>query len=151
MKRSSLQFVFFSRSVRELCTKYNVLLIADEVTLLKICGKLESFWDQKNVFVFIKRTNLTQILPERKFSLTFLLVKYSSLLVTGGSRIRVRIYSCARPFYERAVSNRDRSTHRSLWVYVTYSSFIEGSHMTKNVASDLIWTWFAQSCLYLFN
>jgi hypothetical protein len=53
MKRSSLhQFVFFPRSVRELCTKYNVLLIADEVTLLKICGKLESFRDKK-MFLFL--------------------------------------------------------------------------------------------------
>jgi hypothetical protein len=25
--------------------------------------------------------------------------------------------------------------HISLWVYVTHSSFIEGSHMTKNTAS----------------
>ncbi len=29
----------------------------------------------------------------------------------------------------------DRSMHRSLWAYVTHSSFIEGSHMTKNTAS----------------
>ncbi len=36
-----------------------------------------------------------------------------------------------QPFYERAVSNLDRSVHRSLWVSVAHSSFIEGSHMTK--------------------
>jgi hypothetical protein len=40
-----------------------------------------------------------------------------------------------QPFYERAVSYLDRSMHRSLWVYVTHNSFIEGSHTTKNMAS----------------
>jgi hypothetical protein len=30
------------------------------------------------------------------------------------------------------VSNLDRSMHRSLWVLVAHSSFIEGSHTTKN-------------------
>jgi hypothetical protein len=29
---------------------------------------------------------------------------------------RGRIFSCVRPFYERAVSDLDRSMHRSLWV-----------------------------------
>jgi hypothetical protein len=29
---------------------------------------------------------------------------------------RGRIFSHVRPFYERAVSNLDRSMHRSLWV-----------------------------------
>ncbi len=32
------------------------------------------------------------------------------------------------------MSNLDRSMHRSLWVKVTHSSFIEGSHMAKNMA-----------------
>ncbi len=32
------------------------------------------------------------------------------------------------------MSDLDRFMHRSLWVYVTQSSFIEGSHMTKNTA-----------------
>ncbi len=36
-----------------------------------------------------------------------------------------RIFSCVRPFYERAVSDLDRSTNRSLWVQVAHSSFIE--------------------------
>jgi hypothetical protein len=27
--------------------------------------------------------------------------------------------------------------HISLWVYIAHSSFIEGSQMTKNTASDL--------------
>jgi len=44
---------------------------------------------------------------------------------------RGRILSRVRPFYERAVSDLDRSMHRSLWVYVAHSSFIEGSHTTK--------------------
>ncbi len=51
-------------------------------------------------------------------------------------RSRGRIFSCVRPFYERPVSDLDRSLHRSLWVQVTHSSFIEGSHMTKNMASS---------------
>jgi len=42
-----------------------------------------------------------------------------------------------RPFYEQAVSNLDRSMHRSLWAKVAHSSSIEGSQMTKNTASGL--------------
>jgi hypothetical protein len=41
-----------------------------------------------------------------------------------------------RPFYEQAVSDLDRSMHISLWVKVAHNSFIEGSHMTKNMASE---------------
>ncbi len=41
------------------------------------------------------------------------------------------IFSHVRPFYERALSNVDRSIQISLWVSVAHSSFIEGSHMTK--------------------
>jgi hypothetical protein len=37
-----------------------------------------------------------------------------------------------RPFYERAVSNLDRSMHRSLWVKVAHRSFT-----TKNTASGV--------------
>ena len=33
------------------------------------------------------------------------------------------------------MSDLDRSLHVSLWVYVAHSSFIEGSHTTKNTAS----------------
>ncbi len=33
------------------------------------------------------------------------------------------------------MSDLDRSMHRSLWVWVAHSSFIEGSHTTKNTAS----------------
>jgi hypothetical protein len=40
-----------------------------------------------------------------------------------------------QPFYEQAVSNLDRSMHRSLWVQGTHRSFIEGFIMTKNTAS----------------
>jgi hypothetical protein len=45
------------------------------------------------------------------------------------------IFSNVRPFYERAVSDLDpqRSMHRPVWV--THNSFIEGSHMTKIMAS----------------
>ncbi len=50
---------------------------------------------------------------------------------------RGRIFSCVRPFNERAVSNPDRSMHRSLWVLVIHSLFIEGSHVTKNMDSEL--------------
>jgi hypothetical protein len=50
---------------------------------------------------------------------------------------RGRIFSHVRPFYEWAVSDVDRSMHRSLWVLVAHSLFIEGSHMTKNTASAL--------------
>jgi hypothetical protein len=47
--------------------------------------------------------------------------------------------SCQRPyFYERAVSDLDRSINISLWVKVVHSSFTEGSHMTKNTASELV-------------
>jgi hypothetical protein len=40
-----------------------------------------------------------------------------------------------RPFYERAMSDLNRSIHRSFGVQAANSSFIEGSHMTKNMAS----------------
>ncbi len=46
-----------------------------------------------------------------------------------------QIFSRVHPFFERAVSDLDRSMHRSLWDWVAQSSFIEGSHMTKNTAS----------------
>ncbi len=69
------------------------------------------------------------------------LVKHSSLFslkITDQGKTFVtwdRIFSCVRPFYERAVSNLDRSMHISLWAYVAHSSFIEGLHTTKNIAS----------------
>jgi len=50
---------------------------------------------------------------------------------------RGRIFSRVRPFYEQAVSDLDRSMHRSLWVLVTQSSFMEGSHTNKNTASEV--------------
>jgi hypothetical protein len=49
--------------------------------------------------------------------------------------IRGCIFSCAQPFYELTVSDLERPMHRPLWVWVAHSSFIEGSHMTKNTAS----------------
>jgi hypothetical protein len=45
------------------------------------------------------------------------------------------IFSRVRPFYECAVSDLDRYMHRSLWVLVAHSSFIEGSNMAKIMAS----------------
>ncbi len=47
------------------------------------------------------------------------------------------LFSHVRPFYEQAVSNLDRSMYISLWVKAAHISFIEGSHATKNMASDL--------------
>jgi hypothetical protein len=44
------------------------------------------------------------------------------------------------PFYEQVVSGLDRSMHRSLWVQVAHSLFIEGSHMTKTTASGAVFT-----------
>ncbi len=48
---------------------------------------------------------------------------------------RGRIFTHVQPFYECAVSNLDpkRSMHRP--VQVAHSSFIRGSHMTKNMAA----------------
>ncbi len=54
---------------------------------------------------------------------------------------RGRNFSHVRPFDERAVSDLDRSMHRSLWALVTHSSFIEGSHTTKNTASGTETEW----------
>ncbi len=45
-------------------------------------------------------------------------------------------FSRVRPFNEWAVSDLDRSMHRSLWAQVTQSSFIEQSCTTNNTASD---------------
>ncbi len=44
-------------------------------------------------------------------------------------------FCCVRPFYEQAVSDLDRSMHRSLWIWVAHTSFIGGLHTTKNTAS----------------
>jgi hypothetical protein len=52
---------------------------------------------------------------------------------------RGRIFSRVRPFYERVVSELDRSMHRYLRALVARSSLIEGLHMTKNMASGF-WT-----------
>ncbi len=52
-----------------------------------------------------------------------------------GFGVRGCIFGHAQPFCEQAVSDLDRSMHRSLWVQVAHSSFIEGSLMTKNTAS----------------
>jgi hypothetical protein len=38
------------------------------------------------------------------------------------------------PSMNEAVGDLDRSMHGSLWVQVAHSSFIEGSHTTKNTA-----------------
>ncbi len=51
---------------------------------------------------------------------------------------RGRIFSRVRPFYEWAVRDLDRPMHRSLWVYVTHSLLIEGSHTTNNTTSALL-------------
>jgi hypothetical protein len=52
--------------------------------------------------------------------------------------MRGNIFSGVRPFYKQAVSDLDRSMYRSQWVQVANSSFIEGSHMTKNAASGTL-------------
>ncbi len=54
---------------------------------------------------------------------------------------RARIFSCVQPFYERAVSDLDRSMRRYLWVYVTHSLFIEGSRATKNTTTGASGSW----------
>jgi hypothetical protein len=49
---------------------------------------------------------------------------------------RGRIFSRERPFYERAVSDLDPERYMHRPVKVTHRSFIEGSHTTKNMASE---------------
>jgi hypothetical protein len=61
------------------------------------------------------------------------------------------IFNHVRPFYEWVVSDLDRSTHRSVWVYVTHSLFIEGSHTTKNTASEFLTTFLQMPCKLLKN
>jgi hypothetical protein len=56
--------------------------------------------------------------------------KYPKLHITRG-----HTFSRVQPFYEWAMSDLDKSMHISLWVKVAHTSFIEGSHMTKNTAS----------------
>jgi hypothetical protein len=41
------------------------------------------------------------------------------------------------------VSDLDRSMHRSPWVYIAHSSFIEGSQTTKNTASEAVFLVFS--------
>ncbi len=79
---------------------------------------------------------------------TFQLNFYANNLALLSQRVFWgRIFSCVWPFYERAVSNQDRSMHRSLWVQVLQSSFVEGSHMTKNTASVSYTQWLKKSPL----
>ncbi len=56
------------------------------------------------------------------------------LVIPALSFVAPSIFSHVWPFYEQAVSDLDRSMHRS---QVAHSSFIEGSHTTKNSASVL--------------
>ncbi len=64
---------------------------------------------------------------------TFWSILLASLGVTD-TKNRDCIFSHVRPFYEQAVSNLDRSLHRSLLVLVAHSLFIEGAHTTKSTA-----------------
>ncbi len=70
-------------------------------------------------------------------SRSFSLYKIIVWMFGSDKHSRGRIFSHVRPLYEWAVSDLDRSMHRSLWVLVAHSSFIEGCHMTKNTASGL--------------
>ncbi len=66
---------------------------------------------------------------------------YSNFRIEGSNPItdtRGCIFSCVWPFYEPAVSDLDKSMHRSLWVYVTHSLLVEVLHTTKNMASGEI-------------
>ncbi len=56
------------------------------------------------------------------------------------------IFNHVRPFYQWVVSDLDRSMHRSLLVYVTHSLFIEGTHTTKNTASELLTNFLQLPC-----
>ncbi len=49
---------------------------------------------------------------------------------------RGHIFSCVRPFCERAVSDLDPQRYIHRPVQVAHSSFIGGSHTTKNTDSD---------------
>ncbi len=82
-----------------------------------------------------EEVNLTLFCKLDPFCALLSCVKWSSFL---SYIFRGRIFSCVQPFYERAVSDLDRSVHRSYWVQVAHRSFIEGSHMTKNMASVFI-------------
>ncbi len=77
-----------------------------------------------------------------KYSTPLYHVFQRELLSTASTDITIQvtrghIFSCVQPFYEQAVSDLDRSTHRSLWVQVAHNSFIEGSHMTKNTLNSV--------------
>ncbi len=50
---------------------------------------------------------------------------------------RGRIFCHVRPFYEWRVIDLNWSMHTSICFYITHSSFIEGSHITKNMAWTL--------------
>ncbi len=68
--------------------------------------------------------------PEKQLPCHAVNLSHPGSLCAGG-----HIFSRVQPFYERAASDLDRYMHISLWVQVTHSSFIEGSHTTKNTAS----------------
>ncbi len=52
-----------------------------------------------------------------------------------------RIFSHVWSFYEWAVSDLDRSRHRSVWVKVAHSSCIEGSHTWLKIRPQVYYIW----------
>jgi hypothetical protein len=107
----------FITMFKGLITAYADYLVANNIK--GIFSKI-SFFRKKKYFYLTKRTSLCHLWMS-KFCCRW--------------PQKCRIFSCERPFYERAVSNLERSMHISLWVYVAHSSFIEGSFIIKNMAS----------------
>jgi hypothetical protein len=74
---------------------------------------------------------------QNKFEHLSLIIFWIILKILYHVRTRGHIFSHVWPLYEWAVSDLDRFMHRSLWVWVTHSSFIEGSHTAEKTASGV--------------
>ncbi len=115
---------------------FNFIVLVFQTIYFLILNQM-SFLNKARAFLRLKSRNnlvgmvfMNLVRPKVAAELELLLHKLSMLMVTWGC-----IFSHVRPFYERALSNLDRSMHRSLRVLVVHSSFIEWSHTTKNTAS----------------
>jgi uncharacterized protein (UPF0305 family) len=78
---------------------------------------------KKNLFYYSR--NYKRTIFTKKFFITYKWTKLYRVFVPGRpfhpgvmfpGKTRGRIFSHVQPFYERAVSDRDRSMHRALWV-----------------------------------
>ncbi len=96
-----------------------------------LLGQFISYKENEVVRIWLQNSVSNQLFLLRKNDRTKLTWHHRHDKINTFLMLWGHIFSHVQPFYEQGVSNLDRSMHISLWVKVTHSSFIEGSHMTK--------------------